>query len=163
MVLLSGTHGFHEKTQLIQSHLPQLLGFPVSSVVKRKKKIHCQCRRDEVRFLGQEGPLEKETATHSNIAWEIPWIEEPSGAIVQGVAKSQTRLSNDNDNTTPTSASLCFSQASVCTCCIHTVTAKVHRWPQNFPLLTWAFCKLNPKANVYLPKHCKASKLRVRS
>ena len=29
---------------------------------------------------GQEDPLEKETATHSNIlAWEIPWTEEPDG------------------------------------------------------------------------------------
>ena len=28
--------------------------------------------------LGQEDPLEKEIATHSDIlTWEIPWIEEP--------------------------------------------------------------------------------------
>jgi len=28
--------------------------------------------------LGQEDPLKKEIATHSNIlAWEIPWTEEP--------------------------------------------------------------------------------------
>ena len=33
-----------------------------------------------VRSLGQEDPLEKETATHSSIlAWEIPWTEEPDG------------------------------------------------------------------------------------
>ena len=38
--------------------------------------------------LGQEGPLEKETATHSSIlAWEIPWIEKPDRATVHGVAK----------------------------------------------------------------------------
>ena len=30
--------------------------------------------------LGWEDPLEKETATHSNIlAWRIPWTEEPRG------------------------------------------------------------------------------------
>ena len=30
-----------------------------------------------VQSLGQEDPLEKETATHSSIlAWKIPWIEE---------------------------------------------------------------------------------------
>ena len=30
--------------------------------------------------LGQEYPLEKETATHSNIpAWRIQWTEEPGG------------------------------------------------------------------------------------
>ena len=33
-----------------------------------------------VRSLGQEDPLEKEMATHSNIlAWRIPWLEEPGG------------------------------------------------------------------------------------
>ena len=31
-----------------------------------------------VRFLGQEDPLKKEMATHSsNLAWRIPWREEP--------------------------------------------------------------------------------------
>ena len=34
----------------------------------------------QVRFLGQEDPLEKEIATCSSIlAWEIPWTEEPGG------------------------------------------------------------------------------------
>ena len=34
----------------------------------------------QVRFLGQEDPLEKEMATHSSIlAWRIPWTEEPDG------------------------------------------------------------------------------------
>ena len=32
----------------------------------------------QVRFLGQEDPLEKGTVTHSTIlAWGIPWAEEP--------------------------------------------------------------------------------------
>ena len=32
----------------------------------------------QVRFLGQEDPLEKEMATHASIlAWRIPWTEEP--------------------------------------------------------------------------------------
>ena len=32
----------------------------------------------QVQSLGQEDPLEKETATHSSIlAWAIPWTEEP--------------------------------------------------------------------------------------
>ena len=32
-----------------------------------------------VQFLGQEDPLEKETATHSStLAWRIPWTEDPS-------------------------------------------------------------------------------------
>jgi len=36
--------------------------------------------RDSVRSLGQEGPLEEETATRSSVlAWKIPWTEEPCG------------------------------------------------------------------------------------
>ena len=32
----------------------------------------------QVRFLGQEDPLEKRMATHPSIlAWSIPWTEEP--------------------------------------------------------------------------------------
>ena len=32
----------------------------------------------QVRSLGWEDPLEREMATHSsNLAWKIPWIEEP--------------------------------------------------------------------------------------
>ena len=43
--------------------------------------------------LGQEGPMEKGMATHSNIlAWRIPWTEE-RGAI-HGVAKNQIRLND---------------------------------------------------------------------
>ena len=34
----------------------------------------------QVQSLGQEDPLEEETATHSSILpWEIPWTEEPGG------------------------------------------------------------------------------------
>ena len=44
-----------------------------------------------VRSLGWEDPLEKEMATHSSIlAWRIPWMEEPGGATVHGVAESDT-------------------------------------------------------------------------
>ena len=36
----------------------------------------------------------REMATHSSIlAWKIPWVEEPGGATLHGVTKSQTRLS----------------------------------------------------------------------
>ena len=38
-----------------------------------------------VQSLGWEDPLEKETATHSNIlAWKIPWTEEPGGLQSMG-------------------------------------------------------------------------------
>ena len=35
-------------------------------------------RETQVRFPGQEDPLEKETATRSStLAWKIPWMEKP--------------------------------------------------------------------------------------
>ena len=38
-----------------------------------------------VRSLGQEAPLEKEMATHSNIlAWKSSWTEEPGGLQSMG-------------------------------------------------------------------------------
>ena len=38
-----------------------------------------------VQSLGQEDPLEKEMATHSNIlTWESPWTEEPGGLQSMG-------------------------------------------------------------------------------
>ena len=46
-------------------------------------------------ILGWEDSLEKETATHSNIlAWRILMDRGAWQAIVHGVAKSQTQLSN---------------------------------------------------------------------
>ena len=40
---------------------------------------------------GQEDPLEKEMATHSNIlAWEIPWTEEPGRLQSMGSQRADT-------------------------------------------------------------------------
>ena len=37
-------------------------------------------QKTQLHSLGQEDPLEKEVATNSsNLAWEIPWTEEPGG------------------------------------------------------------------------------------
>ena len=45
----------------------------------------------QVPSLGREDPLEKEMATHSSIlAWEIPWMEEPSRLQSMGSQKSRT-------------------------------------------------------------------------
>ena len=42
----------------------------------------------QVRPLGQEDPLEKEMATHSNIfAWRIPWTRGAWRAVVLGIPK----------------------------------------------------------------------------
>ena len=46
----------------------------VAQMVKRLPAM----RETRVRFLGREGPLEKEMAIHSStLAWKIPWTEEP--------------------------------------------------------------------------------------
>ena len=38
-----------------------------------------------VQSLGREDPLEYEMATHSSVlAWEIPWMEDPSGLQSMG-------------------------------------------------------------------------------
>ena len=46
----------------------------VAQVVKRLPAV----QETQVQSLGWEDPLEEEMATHSsNLAWEIPWTEEP--------------------------------------------------------------------------------------
>ena len=50
-----------------------MLGFPSGSAIKSPPAM----QESRVPSLGQEGPLEKEIATHSSIlAWQIPWTEE---------------------------------------------------------------------------------------
>ena len=47
--------------------------------------------RDAGLTLGQEDPLEEDTATHSSIlAWRIPWTEEPGGLQSMGLQESDT-------------------------------------------------------------------------
>ena len=42
-------------------------------------------QESQVRSLGQEDPLQKGMATHSsNLAWRIPWTEEPGGLQSMG-------------------------------------------------------------------------------
>ena len=42
----------------------------------------------QVRFLDQDGPLEKGMATHSSFsAWRIPWTEEPGGLESTGMRR----------------------------------------------------------------------------
>ena len=51
-------------------------------------------RETQVRFLGEEDPLEKGMATHSSIlAWRISWTEEP-GIIQTMESQSYTQLSD---------------------------------------------------------------------
>ena len=43
-----------------------------------------------VQSLGQEDPLEKGIATHSSIAWRVPWTEKPGRLQSIGSQISQT-------------------------------------------------------------------------
>ena len=64
-------------------------GFPGGSVVKNPPAM----QETQVQSLGQEDPLEKETATHSSILdWEIPRTEQPGRLESTKSRKSQTRL-----------------------------------------------------------------------
>ena len=57
------------------------MGFPHNSVGKSSA---CNAV-DQVQFLGQEGPQEKELATHPSIlACRISWTDEPGGLQSMG-------------------------------------------------------------------------------
>ena len=61
--------------------------FPHNSV----SKSSASNAGDLVQSLGQEDPLEKETATHSSIlAWRILWTEEPDRLQSMGSQESDT-------------------------------------------------------------------------
>ena len=50
----------------------------VNSLVAQRLKRLPGMQETQVRSLSQEDPLEKEMATYSsNLAWKIPWMEEP--------------------------------------------------------------------------------------
>ena len=70
-----------------------VLGFlylRASLVVQRLKHLPAMWET-WVWSLGQEGPLEKEMATHSSIlAWRIPWMEELGGLQSTGRKESDT-------------------------------------------------------------------------
>ena len=73
----------------------------VAQTVKRLPAM----RETWVRSLGQEDPLEKETATHSSIhAWKIPWTEEPGGLQSMGRKESD------------------MTERLVCVCCVYKCT-----------------------------------------
>ena len=75
----------------IYSSAPIEEGFPRTSVVDSPSAM----QKMWIQFLGQEDPPEKEMATHSRIlAWRIPMDRGALRAIVHGVAKSWTQLSN---------------------------------------------------------------------
>ena len=56
----------------------------------RGREPTCHCRRQQemwVHSLGRDNPSEQEMATHSSIAWKIPWTEEADGLQSMGFHK----------------------------------------------------------------------------
>ena len=67
-------------------------GFPGGS---DGKESACQCKRPGAQSLGQEDPLEKGLATHSNIlAWRNSMDRGAWQATGHGVTESRTQLSD---------------------------------------------------------------------
>ena len=51
----------------------------------------------QIRFQGQEDPLEKGMAIYFSIlTWRVPWTEEPGGLQSMGLQKSRTQLSDQH-------------------------------------------------------------------
>ena len=60
----------------------------MASLVAQSVKNLPAMQETWVQSLGQEDPLEKETATHSSIlAWRIPWTEKPGGLESMGLQR----------------------------------------------------------------------------
>ena len=58
---------------MLSKVMPWIISY-VMLVVKNLPANMGDSQETQVQFLGQEDPLEKETATHSSIlAWRIPW------------------------------------------------------------------------------------------
>ena len=69
---------------LAASYMDLLNCFPGGSVVKNIPAM----QEMWVWSVGQEDPLEKEMATHSNIlTWKIPWTEEPGWLLSMGLQR----------------------------------------------------------------------------
>ena len=58
--------------------------YMVAQVVKNLPAM----QETQIQFLGQEDPLEKEMATHSNIlAWRVPCTDEPGRVQSMGLQR----------------------------------------------------------------------------
>ena len=62
---------------------------PWASLIAQSVKNLPAMKETQVRFLGQDDPLEKEMATHSSIlAWRILWAEDPGRLQSMGSQES---------------------------------------------------------------------------
>ena len=70
-------------------------GQPWASLVAQMVK-NLPARKTWVQSLGQEDPLEKGMATDSsNLAWKIPWTEEPGGLQSMGLHRVRHNLATN--------------------------------------------------------------------
>ena len=70
----------HRTLPTTKNHLDPDYQYPGASLMAQAVKNLPAMQETQVRSLGQEGPLEKEMATHSSIlAQRSPWTEEPCG------------------------------------------------------------------------------------
>ena len=57
----------------------------------QRERIHLPMQETWVRSLGKKRPLEKETATYSNIlTWEVPWTDETGRLQFRGSKELDT-------------------------------------------------------------------------
>ena len=58
-----------------------------SSLVAQMIKNLPAMQETQVQSMGQDDPPENGMATHSSIAWRIPWTEEPGGLQSMGLQR----------------------------------------------------------------------------
>ena len=58
-----------------------------------------ETQETQVRSLSREDPLEEDMATHSsNLAWKVPWSEEPGGLQSRGSQRVRTDGEHTHDS-----------------------------------------------------------------
>ena len=73
---------------MVTGRLVEIMLLKRASLVAQRLKRLPPMRETQVRFLGQEDPLEKEMVTHSSIlAWRIPETEEPGRLQSMGLQR----------------------------------------------------------------------------
>ena len=80
---------FTDEESELQRFLLEIAGLPRWHTDKRLCLLMQETQEIRVQSLGQEDPLEKERTTHaSNLAWKIPWTEEPGRLQSMGLQRA---------------------------------------------------------------------------
>ena len=80
-----------EPKLILYRELVAVTGFPGGSVLLKNPHANAGVAGDMALILGQEDPLQKETATHSSIlTGKIPWTEKPCGLQSLGLQRAGT-------------------------------------------------------------------------